>query len=58
MAVLSGTDAKSDSQRAVKSGVESAVSTLGDIGGDARLNRDQSKYQPIGEFAAPVGRPH
>ena len=56
VSVLSGTDARGDMQRAVTSGVTSAVSTVGDIGGPARLNRDQAKYQPLGEFAAPTGR--
>lgn len=50
--VLSGTDAKA----AVKSGVESAISTIGDVGGPARLNRDPKAYVPNGEFAAPIGR--
>ncbi len=56
VAVLSGTDNNGDRQRSVTSGVTSAISTIGDIGGPARLNRDQSGYLPLGEFAAPSGR--
>ena len=55
--VLSGEDnAAGDSQRAVTKAVESAVGTLGDIGGPARVNRDQSEFQPNGEFVARKGR--
>ena len=56
VAVLSGSDATGNAQRAVTGGVDGAVSTLGDIGGDARRDRDQKEFTPNGEFAAPIGR--
>jgi hypothetical protein len=55
-AVLSASDADGESQKAVTRGIESALGTLGDIGGPARLNRDQSEFTPNGEFVARKGR--
>ena len=54
--VLAGSDGGEEAQRAVTGGVRSAVSTLGDIGGSARRDRDQAEFAPNGEFAPPAGR--
>lgn len=54
--VLSGQDTSGDAQHAVTKGLESAVGTLQDIGGPARLGRDQAEFQPKGEFVASKGR--
>ena len=56
VAVLAGTDTTGDAQRTMTKGVESALGTLGDIGGSARLNRDQTEFQPNGEFVPRKGR--
>ena len=56
VAVLAGTDANGQATRDVTRGMESAVGTLGDIGGDARKGRDQAEFVPNGEFVPRGGR--
>ncbi len=54
--VLAGTDANGQAARDVTRGMESAVGTLGEIGGDARKGRDQGEFVPNGEFVPRTGR--
>jgi hypothetical protein len=56
VAVLSGKDADGEAQKSVNRGIESALGTLGDIGGPARLGRDPTEFAPNGEFVARKGR--
>jgi len=56
VAVLAGTDAGGQAERDVTRGMESALGTLGDNGGDARKGRDQSEFVPNGEFVPRAGR--
>ena len=37
-------------------GIETAVGTLGDVGGPARKGRDQTEFVPNGEFVPRKGR--